>query len=166
VHLVGFILRIYHDARSSECQILVRLFVQTLQPGTYRSIQPHSYALLPVDHMEYPSSPPPLTHLFHCRCSLRYCVDNIFLTRRKNKSITSEWPKCRDDRFSPFFTPTLVTKPTPRKCVLCRTFFLYSMFLCNDSSYREREVIILNEQAINVNCYRLICERFPSLVKW
>jgi hypothetical protein len=30
VHLIGFIIRIYHDARSSECQIIAELFQKIL----------------------------------------------------------------------------------------------------------------------------------------
>jgi len=29
VHLIGFIMRIYHDARSSECQFFISFFVIT-----------------------------------------------------------------------------------------------------------------------------------------
>jgi hypothetical protein len=31
MHLIGFIIRIYHDARSSECQILKRVTLSVLE---------------------------------------------------------------------------------------------------------------------------------------
>jgi len=40
VHLVGFVIRIYHDARSSKCQICVRLcgaMPRLLTCGVYRN---------------------------------------------------------------------------------------------------------------------------------
>ena len=35
VHLVGFVIRIYHDARSSECQIILRMFMSFSRVSLY-----------------------------------------------------------------------------------------------------------------------------------
>ena len=39
MHLVGFIIRIYHDARSSECQMFFTFFIPALPPPTFNFSQ-------------------------------------------------------------------------------------------------------------------------------